>query len=50
MKHDHIEIKWSKEDNAYVVYINGETITHGDTLELAVEMLSEVLDLITDEN
>jgi predicted RNase H-like HicB family nuclease len=50
MKHDYVEIDWSEEDKSYIVYINNKPITHGDTLIQAVQMLDEVLDLITDEN
>lgn len=43
MRYPKIKIEWSEINNAYIVWIDNKMVTHGDTIEEAIEYLSEVI-------
>jgi predicted RNase H-like HicB family nuclease len=43
-------VEYSKEDQCYIGYINGEPVTHADTKEICRQNLSEVLEFYIRED
>lgn len=42
-RHPNVKIEWSEIDNAFVVFIGNDAVTHGDTIEEAINNLLEVI-------